>query len=288
MTKIIKSLSLIAFVAAVAVIGTSAYFTDTETSTNNIMQAGSLDLILNDVNGDPVLALVEIEDMKPCQIRYSAPIKLHITNNPGRIYKKISIPADACETVTTTEPECTEENGTWNISNQECDGAAGSGTDYSIYNDLFPVTWFDLAIWEGIAPPVSQDIDGTDLICNGTVLTECWRTIIPDNEVTVSNIANSQIYLGGEDGAYDVGSTIVIRQSFHMDKDAGNEFQTDKCTFGEEFMVRQENAGHPADVYNADGETGDADCADREDNDYDNLVDCEDPGCAGYGGCPTT
>jgi len=44
MKKIIISLSIIAAVAALAVIGTVAYFSDTETSTGNVLQAGTLDL----------------------------------------------------------------------------------------------------------------------------------------------------------------------------------------------------------------------------------------------------
>ena len=241
MTKIIKSLSVIAFVAAIALAGTGAYFSDTETSTNNIMQAGSLDLILNGVNGDPVNAIVEIEDMKPCQVRYSAPIKLHITDNPGRIYKKISIDGADCETVTTTEPECTVEGGTWDGT--ACSGASGQGTGYQVSNDLFPVTYFDLAIWRGLADtaPDSQDTDGSDPICVVATDIDCWETLIPDGVITVSNIANKQIYLGGEDGSYGAENAIVIRQSFHMDENADNRFQTDRCGFTEEFTVVQTN-----------------------------------------------
>jgi predicted ribosomally synthesized peptide with SipW-like signal peptide len=44
MKKIIISLSIISAVAALAIVGTVAYFSDTETSTGNLLQAGSLDL----------------------------------------------------------------------------------------------------------------------------------------------------------------------------------------------------------------------------------------------------
>jgi hypothetical protein len=36
---------------------------------------------------------------------------------------------------------------------------------------------------------------------------------------------------------------------------------------------------------NTSTETGDELCADQQDNDSDGLVDCQDPDCAGYGGC---
>ena len=44
MTKIMKSFSVIAFVAAVAIAGTGAFFSDTETSTGNVFTAGAIDL----------------------------------------------------------------------------------------------------------------------------------------------------------------------------------------------------------------------------------------------------
>lgn len=44
MNKIIKSLSVVAFVAAIAIAATGAYFSDTETSTGNTFTAGSIDL----------------------------------------------------------------------------------------------------------------------------------------------------------------------------------------------------------------------------------------------------
>ena len=47
MTKILKSFSVIAFVAAVALAGTGAYFSDTETSTGNTFTAGDIDLTVD-------------------------------------------------------------------------------------------------------------------------------------------------------------------------------------------------------------------------------------------------
>jgi predicted ribosomally synthesized peptide with SipW-like signal peptide len=44
MTKILKSVAVIGFVAAIAVAGTGAYFSDTETSTGNTFTAGAIDL----------------------------------------------------------------------------------------------------------------------------------------------------------------------------------------------------------------------------------------------------
>ena len=238
---------------------TGAYFSDTETSTNNIMQAGSLDLILNGVNGDPVEALVLIEDMKPCQVKYSAPIKLHITDNPGRIYKKISINYDeehTCQTNGTTEPECEAESGTWDGT--VCTGASGQTTNYSVYNDLHAVTYFDLAIWVEDTSgniPVPTVVNVGE-ICATDTQVGCWKTLIPDGVITVNGIANRQIYLGGADGEYGDDNAIVIRQSFHMKDTAKNQFQSDSCKFKEEFEVVQiNNPMTGADVCTPDSRT---------------------------------
>ena len=103
MKKIIISLAVIGVVSAIVIGGTIAYFSDTETSTGNMITAGSLDLKI-DGHDDPVEAVVNIEDMKPSQTWYSGDINLSVTDNPGRLYKRIVGPIK-CQTNTTTEPE---------------------------------------------------------------------------------------------------------------------------------------------------------------------------------------
>lgn len=48
MNKIIKSLAVIAFVAAIAIGATSAYFSDSEISAGNTFTSGTLDVVIND------------------------------------------------------------------------------------------------------------------------------------------------------------------------------------------------------------------------------------------------
>ena len=50
MKKIIVSLSIIAVVATVAVGATRSYFSDTQTSTNNIIQTGTVDINIDGQN----------------------------------------------------------------------------------------------------------------------------------------------------------------------------------------------------------------------------------------------
>lgn len=276
MVKIIKSLAIIAFVAAIAVGATSSYFSDTETSAGNTMKAGSLDLTLNDQNGGTAGAVVTIADMKPSQVRYSDMIKLTVTDNPGKLYKHIVKPTNGilCETVNVTEPECTDQGGTWGLLDENgiigCNFPQGTRDK----NYLPEITWFDLEVWVGPGTP-SQSAP----ICDTNLTQNCWKIIIPDGKVTVENIASKMIYLGTY-GTEMVTNTVTIRQSFHMDANAGNEYQSDKCTFNEEFTVLQTNAPDPAGVVNVDEKgLNDPVCHDGIDNDFDGLVDANDPGC---------
>ena len=243
MTKIAKSLAMIALVAAVMVGATGSYFSDVETSENNFITAGSLDLTVNGVNGDSVSAVVMIEDMKPSQTWYSGPITLTVLDNPGKLYKKIVRNSFVCETVTVTEPECDAVGGAWSSANNACTG----GTDV---NDLSKVTFFDLEIWVG--DPDSAVSGQNAPMCDAGVTTDCWDIIIPDGTITVYGISSQMIYLGTY-GERMTENKIVIRQSFHMKAETGNKYQSDSCTFTEEFMVLQTNAPHPSNVYTPSG-----------------------------------
>ncbi|MFC1615457.1 TasA family protein [Patescibacteria group bacterium] len=221
MKKIIISLAMIVAVGAVVVGATRAYFSDTETSTGNMITSGALDLTLNGKNGEVVTAVVNIEDMKPSQTWYSGPITLEVFNNPGKLYKHVVAPFE-CTGGERTEPECEAESGQW-------DGATCTGG--TPVDDLPRVTWFDLEVWN-------------DKNQNEEIEEDEWEIIIPDGMITVEDIASHWIYLG-EYGEQLQMNKIVIRQSFHMDGEAGNEFQGDSCTFTEEFKVLQTNAPHP-------------------------------------------
>jgi len=235
MKKILISLSVIVVVAAIAIGGTMAYFSDTETSAGNTISSGALDLTLNGHN-NVTDAVVTIDDMKPSQTWYSGPITLNVSNNPGRIYKKIvnegSNPI-TCEDVITTEPECEAANGTWN------DSTTPQCSNYTSSDYLPDVTWIDIQRWE-------------DFNKDGIIDDDEWVTMLPDQTKTIAALSPSNrsdwIYLGTY-GYPMMDNELVIRQSFHMDKDAGNEYQADKCTFTEEFMVTQINAENPTNTY---------------------------------------
>jgi len=87
--------SMVTIWLAIAVIGvgTYAYFTDTESSLGNTMTAGVLNLRVD--GSDPYSGqLINIMDLKPGVTRYSNTIPVTVNDNPGKIYKKLTVTCD--------------------------------------------------------------------------------------------------------------------------------------------------------------------------------------------------
>ena len=111
--QILLGLVTIGLVASVVGVGTYAYFSDTETSTGNTMEAGVLDLKLSldrEIWEDGSGPIAIIEDMKPSYEKWSNPIYLMIVDNPGKLYKRLVL--RECYTGETPEPELTEGDTT--------------------------------------------------------------------------------------------------------------------------------------------------------------------------------
>jgi len=77
-------------------------------------------------------------------------------------------------------------------------------------------TWFDLHI--GVNGVINDCLMGT--------------------EYKVGTLVGQWIYLG----EYPALTDVSLKQSFHMDRNVGNEHQGDACTFTEVFRVEQTNA----------------------------------------------
>lgn len=107
--SILISASVIAAVAAIAIGGTIAFFSDTETSVGNTFTAGSLDLIV-DINGVPENPLdgpiFEVPDMKPGDSGEKT-ISLTVENNPACGFVQFNLTSDLDNSC--TEPEAVEE-----------------------------------------------------------------------------------------------------------------------------------------------------------------------------------
>lgn len=138
--KLLVSLAVISVVVASAVSGTTAYFSDTETSTDNILRAGSLDLQIDNTsyyNGEPsptttweVAAnlddgqgpaeggkylFFDFHDLKPGDHGEDT-VSIHIDDNPAWVCVDIDLTMnddDTCtepESAADADPNCVEGN----------------------------------------------------------------------------------------------------------------------------------------------------------------------------------
>jgi spore coat-associated protein N len=105
MKKIMMSLFTIAIVGALIGGGTFAYFSDTETSTGNTFQSGTIDFEMD--NGEGVPVQITLEDMKPCDWAYYG-IRLHnLGTNDGPLYLHFDVTEHY--DVAASEPETERE-----------------------------------------------------------------------------------------------------------------------------------------------------------------------------------
>lgn len=109
--KILISLSVIAAVAAIAIGGTVAFFSDTETSTGNTFTAGELDLLV-DIDGviyNPLnRPIFTVTDMKPGDDGEET-ISLHVDNDACGFVKfdlKSDLDNSCNEPEELAEPSC--------------------------------------------------------------------------------------------------------------------------------------------------------------------------------------
>ena len=70
MKRILLSVAIIAAVAAVAITGTRALFTDEEVATGNVFEAGTIDIAVDGQNPWEADGQYTIADMKPCYTDY--------------------------------------------------------------------------------------------------------------------------------------------------------------------------------------------------------------------------
>lgn len=100
MNKIVLSLVTIISVAAIAATATAAYFSDTETSTGNTFAAGTLDLDVDNNNGNNTVKFT-VSNMKPGD----QPIDTWELNNVGSLDGYLDLENIA---VTNNENDCLE------------------------------------------------------------------------------------------------------------------------------------------------------------------------------------
>ena len=121
MKKILVSVSIIAAVAAVVVGATTAFFSDTETSTGNTFTAGSIDLKIDNhawFNGveQPQLSwqlsdltsqlFFNYSDLKPGDLEEDT-VSLHVDSNPSWVCANLTLTKN--DDMTCTEPELADD-----------------------------------------------------------------------------------------------------------------------------------------------------------------------------------
>jgi len=217
MKKIIISLSIMAMVAGVVIGATSAYFSDTETSTGNTFTAGTIDIKVDDTN--PWTGTYSIPDIKPGETDYVNFGIENVGQNPAEIYKSIY---GMVGTTGDTSFTC----GSRQVSSQpEClaEGVTTSQDDIQtqIYYDLSVKIYESKGTYDADADPV------------------WWQTIETGDETLVevygSNTGGAEINLG----TLPVDGYMFVEQSYHFNKDAGNIYQGDVLTFDMKIEARQ-------------------------------------------------
>jgi len=223
-TKILVSMLVIGL-TAVAIGGamTGAFFSDTETSTGNFVRAGMIDLTVN--GGNPLTSeVVEIGDMKP---GYNIIItkNLTVTDNPSNVWMQITdvVGSQGDD----SEPECKEEDGTWDEVNDDC------SNEQNPVDNLETQIYYDLMVCVDNGNRVYDD--GTD---NCTVI----YSFAEKDKETLASLDGKWIQLAQN---LQPNTMVWIFQSFHFNEEAGNEYQGDNVTFTENFAAYQLEAPTP-------------------------------------------
>jgi len=217
--KILVSLSVIAAVAAIAIGGTVAYFSDTETSTGNTISAGVIDLT---ITGQTLP--FTLEDMKPGYEKVVTK-KIVVTSNPSNVWMMLK--DFVTGTGVQTDAECKAEGGIWHPDwNTKC-------TDMNNeHNDLDSQIYYDLSVC------IDSNNNG---ICDNYDETVIYSFDEKDLE-TLASLKDKWIPLKMN---LAPGTTLLVMQSFHFNEEAGNVYQGDILTFNEEFVAYQKEATSP-------------------------------------------
>ncbi len=219
MKRIIVSLSIIVAAAAVVIGATTAYFSDTEISTGNTFTAGTIDIAVDGQNPWEDSTTLHVEDMKPSQHEYTEYVIHNVGTNPANVWKTIYDIEDG-EGIW-SEPKCDAYGGNWDETN-------GNGTcDYDEdVNSLSGKIIYDMSVWVYNEDPEENE-DAEPI---------WWQVIYTDEMgVTLNDVKNDAVLLG----MIPADWYMVVQQSYHMDKNAGNKYQGNEMFFDIELYAKQ-------------------------------------------------
>jgi len=200
--KIILSISAIAAVAAIAISGTVAYFSDTETSSGNTFTAGTIDIAVNGENPWSQTGQYVFGDMKPSQVEYSNFTIKNVGTNPVNVWKKVDVVSEEENGI--NEPECVAYGGTWS------GGTCNNPTN--VKNDISSVIQYDLSV---------------KLYNSDQATSSVWEQTLYNLDKTIAQINATGTFLG----MIPAGWHMDVVESYHMKNEAENEYQSDKMTF---------------------------------------------------------
>ena len=217
MKRIIISLAVVGAVAAAVVVGTTAFFSDTEKSTGNTFSAGTIDIAIDQQN--PWDQNYTIGDLKPGETGY---INFDITN-------KGTNPVDVSKTLTNITGtggaatyDCKQVNQDWNYSassEPECVAEAGAKKD-----DVQTQIIYDLSVKVYLGEGEGNLI--------------WWQAIyegLPGETLAAIYGAGQYVNLG----MIPVGGHMKVTQSYHFNPNADNEYQGDGLIFNMEIKGTQ-------------------------------------------------
>lgn len=217
MKKILMSVMVIAVTIGVVATGLSgAWFSDTESTAGNpgspganILTAGSIDLTME--------RTVTIDDLKPCVMQWGYILLHNAGENDGNAWLHFTNVMNAENDTTDAEVEAY-----WEMSGRKPDALRFD-------NDLERFMTVDVYIDPNI-----------DSVASG------GRYIITqDDHRKLADLECQWIPLG----LLEEGVSYELWFSFHIQPEAGNQYQTDQITFDIEVMLLQTNADPPSPKY---------------------------------------
>ncbi len=266
MKKILISLSIMAAAAAIVIGATTAFFSDTETSTSNTFTAGSLDLKVDSkasYNGAPVLAGtwgqpggLDIEsqqffnfgDVKPGDSGENT-ISLHVYDNDAWGLFRVT-------GLEESDVDCTEPEG----------DAEGCSDDGELRENLLFTAWLDQGLIPGFQNGGQEPIDseeGDNLMNPANLLEQpFWSGELADEDAWDIAEVLSQAYsfycanqnpAVSQDGHDEYGvcqgiaadgrmvgsTTYYFGLAWELPSEVGNNIQTDSMSADMTFQVEQ-------------------------------------------------
>jgi predicted ribosomally synthesized peptide with SipW-like signal peptide len=207
MKRIVFSLMVIAITASVLIGGTTAFFSDTETSTGNTFTAGTIDVEVDGEN--PWVNQFVWEDAKPGRCETMTMNIKNVGQNPLKLWKIVKCLSEDENGVVEPEQEWYDENG-------------------GPKNDIQSAITYEMLV------------DG-----NMVVNQEAGITMDQIADSYVGLLKLDPGAQPEWNGILEVDETVMVEQTYCMKEETGNWAQSDQLTFVIEVEGRQVDAPEP-------------------------------------------